>query len=191
MKIIKSRLFKILIVLFIFGFFMGFIYYYLSDCSSINDSIINYINLIDNDGYNYFNSFINSLFYNYSFEFIIWFSGICFIFSFVIPFLIIFKGISMGFIFTGIIYVFHIKGLLYALIILFPFIINSFIYIFTSYYSINYSIKCYKLYKNDKLISYKSLIKNYLYILLIFIGMLLISSLIEIFICSKLLTFVV
>jgi len=189
MKIIKSRIFKILIALFIVGFFLGIISNLLMND---NNSIINYFSLIEQNKFNYFSSLINSIFTNYKYALIIWISGIVFFLSFIIPFIIVFRGISVGFTICGIICSFKLKGLLYALIFLIPSIlINELVYLFLSYYSINFSLKVFNAIKNNKLINIKSFSKNYLYIFLIFLGILLMSSLFEIYITSNIIKFVI
>ena len=94
MKIIKSRLFKILVILFIFGFILGIISFYIS---KYNSFIIDYFNMIENNNYNHFEYLISTLISNYKYAFIIWIFGIIFFLSVITPFIIIFRGISVGF----------------------------------------------------------------------------------------------
>ena len=189
MKIIKSRLFKIIVTLFILGLFLGIISFILSDK---DHSIINYFSLLNSGNYNYISSFIYSIINNYKYSFIMFFLGISLIFVFIIPFIIIFRGISASLTIISIIYTYKIKGLIIALILMFPvMIINELIFIFFSYYSINFSIKEYNVIKNNKSINLKDFIKNYLYIFLLSLVLLFISSLFEIFISSNIIKFVI
>ena len=188
MKIIKNRVFKILVILFIVGFFLGIIF---NIIINDNSKLINYFTLIKDGSFNYLNGFISSMCYNYKIAFIIWIIGIVFFLFLLIPFIIIFRGISLGFTLCGIICSFGIKGLIIGLIMLFPCILlNEFVYILLSYYSINFSYKCFKVIKTNKLINIRSFIKNYFYIFTIILSCLLISSLFEIFITSNILKFV-
>ena len=190
MKIINSRIFKILVALFILGITIGIITFIVG--SKNNDKIINYFSLINNGEYNYINRFLYSLFNNYKYAFIIWIFGIIIIFSFIIPIIIIYRGVSIGFVLISIFYCFNIKGVFIALILLFPcIIINEFIYLLLSYYSIKFSIKCFSAFKNDSLINIKSFCKNYFYVFIILLFILLLSSLFEVFISSHLLKFVI
>lgn len=192
MKIIHSKIFRILVSLFILGFILGIISYIILEDGVIESNIINYFDLIKNGDFNYIGGLIKSLISNYKYLIIIWISGILMIGVFISPLIVIFRGIFNGFLFTSIILCYGIKGLLFVLILLFPcIIINELIYILTSYYCINFSLKEYNALKNDKSINIKSFSKNYFYILLIFLFVLLISSLIEIFISSNLIKFVV
>lgn len=191
MKIINSKIFKILVVTLVIGFIIGIISFILMDKSTLQSSIINYINLIKNDNYNYSNGLILSIISNIKYSSIIWISGIIFFCSLVIPLIIIYRGISLSLTISTIIYTYKLKGVLYALIIVFPTILNELIFLFLSYYSINFSIKCFNTIKNNKDINLRSFIKNYFYIFLILSLLLIISSLIEIYLCSNIIKFVV
>lgn len=191
MKIINSKIFKILVVTLVIGFIIGIISFIFMDKSSLQSSIINYINLIKNDNYNYSNGLILSIISNIKYSSIIWISGIIFFCSLVIPLIIIYRGISLSLTIFAIIYTYKLKGALYALIIVFPTILNELIFLFLSYYSINFSIKCFNTIKNNKDINLRSFIKNYFYIFLILSLLLIISSLIEIYLCSNIIKFVV
>lgn len=191
MKIINSKIFKILVVTLVIGFIIGIISFIFMDKSSLQSSIINYINLIKNDNYNYSNGLVLSIISNIKYSSIIWITGIIFFCSLVIPLIIIYRGISLSLTIFTIIYTYKLKGVLYALIIVFPTILNELIFLFLSYYSINFSIKCFNTIKNNKDINLRSFIKNYFYIFLILSLLLIISSLIEIYLCSNIIKFVV
>ena len=191
MKIINSKIFKILVVTLVIGFIIGIISFIFMDKSSLQSSIINYINLIKNDNYNYSNGLISSIISNIKYSSIIWISGIIFFCSLIIPLIIIYRGISLSLTISTIIYTYKLKGMLYALIIVFPTILNEIIFLFLSYYSINFSIKCYNTIKNNKDINLRSFIKNYFYIFLILSLLLIISSIIEIYLCSNIIKYVV
>lgn len=191
MKIIKSTIFKILILVFFIGFIIGIIYYIVCDKNEIETSIINYINLIKNDNYNYSKGLISSLNLNLKYSSIIWIFGIIFIFAAVIPLIILYTAISYSLTISSIIYTFKFKGILYSLIISFPCIINEIVFIFLGYYSINFGIKCYNTIKNNREVNLRNFIKNYFFIFLILSTILIISSIIEIYLCSNILKFVV
>jgi stage II sporulation protein M len=190
MKIIKSRIFKALTLIVMISILLGIISFIITNKKEIKSDLINYITLIKNGKFNYTNSLITSLFNNFKYSFLIWIFGIIFIFSFISILLIVYKGISLGFMLSGIIYTFKVKGLLYGLILSIPCILNIFIYIVLAYYSINFSIKSLNAFRNNRQINYKSFYINYIYIYLILLIILIISSLIETYICSNLLKFV-
>lgn len=189
MKIINSRIFKSLVILFILGLFLGVLSYTLFNIK--DSSIINYLNLIKNSKFDYITGLINSIKYNLKYIIIIWIFGIIFIFILLIPLIIVFRGISIGFTISIIIASLKLKGIFISLIILFPcVIINEIIYLFSSYYSITFGIKTLKVFKERKSITLNYYIKNYFYRLLFFSLALIISSLIEIYITSNILKFV-
>lgn len=190
MKIIKSRIFKALTLIVMISILLGIISFIITNKKEIKSDLINYITLIKNGKFNYTNSLITSLFNNFKYSFLIWIFGIIFIFSFISILLIVYKGISLGFMLSGIIYTFKVKGLLYGLILCIPCVLNIFIYIVLAYYSINFSIKSLNAFRNNRQINYKSFYINYIYIYLILLFVLIISSLIETYICSNLLKFV-
>ncbi len=191
MKIIKSKIFKILVVSLVIGFIIGIISFIFIDKKELGSSIINYINLIKNNDFNHTSGLIVSIISNLKYSCIIWISGIIFFCSLVIPLIIIYRGVSLSLTICTIIYAYKLKGLLYALIIVFPAILNEAILLFLSYYSINFSIKCFNTIKNNKDINLRLFIKNYFYIFIILSLFLIISSLLEIYLCSNIIKFVV
>lgn len=191
MKIIKSKIFKLITASLIIGLILGIIYFIFIDKKELESSIINYITLIKNNDYNYIKGLTLSISSNLKYSSIIWISGIIFFCSLIIPLIIIYRGISLSITLSSIIYTFKLKGLLYALIIAIPNIINEIIFLFLSYYSITFSIKCFNTIKNNKDINLRQFIKNYFYIFIILSFLLIISSLIEIYLCSNIIKFVV
>lgn len=192
MKIIKSRIFKILIILFIVGFVLGIITYFMIDNTIINENMYNYFDLIKSGDFKYLRSLFNSIIFNNKYLFIIWVSGIILVSIFAIPIIIIYRGISLGLTFISLLVTFKIKGLLYFALLIIPSgLLNEILYIFCSYYSLNFSMKIYNSIKKDKLINIKSFSKNYIYIYIIFTIVMLISNIIEIYISSNLIKYVV
>lgn len=192
MKIIKSRIFKILIILFIVGFVLGIITYFMIDNTIINENMYNYFDLIKSGDFKYLRSLFNSIIFNNKYLFIIWVSGIILVSIFAIPIIIIYRGISLGLTLVSLLVTFKIKGLLYFVLLIIPSgLLNEILYIFCSYYSLNFSMKIYNSIKKDKLINIKSFSKNYIYIYIIFTIVMLISNIIEIYISSNLIKYVV
>ena len=92
MKIIKSRIFKILIIALIVGFVLGIISFMMVDKDNITNNITNYINLIKTGKFNYSVGLIKSLYNNFKYSFLIWIFGILFIFSLFSIIIIAFKS---------------------------------------------------------------------------------------------------
>ncbi len=182
MKIIKSRLFKALVLLFLFGIILGIISYFILDN---NNYIIDYYKLSSID------RLIKSISYNFKYSFIIWISGIILFLILFIPFIVIFRGIITSYTIISIILLYKLKGLIISLILLFPCIlINELVYILLSYYSISFSYKTYNTIKYNRNINLKNYIKNYFYIFVISLVILLVSSLFDTYISSNLIKYV-
>lgn len=192
MKIIKSRIFKVLILLFILGLLFGVISFIFMDKTSLENYTLNYVDLISKNNFDYIKGLINTLISNYKYLSILWIFGIIFFLFPLVPLIIIYRGISIGLMISSIIYSFKLKGFLYALIILFPAkIINELIYIIMSYYSISFSLKIYNAIKTNKSINISSFSKNYFYILLIFIVALTLTSIFEVYISTNIIKLVI
>ena len=186
MKIIKSRIFKALVILFVIGFILGIISYFIINNNDIDENIYNYFELIKQGNFNYLKSLFNSIISNNKWLLFIWISGILLIYFILIPFIIIYKVISLGIIFISLMLTFKIKGIILFILLLFPSVlINEIIYIFCGYYSLNFSMKTYNSIKKNKLINIKSFYNNYFYIYIIFTIVLIISSIIEIYVSSN------
>ncbi len=192
MKIIKSRIFKVLILLFILGLLFGVISFIFMDKTSLENYTLNYVDLISKNNFDYIKGLINTLISNYKYLSILWIFGIIFFLFPLVPLIIIYRGISIGLMISSIIYSFKLKGFLYALIILFPAkIINELIYIIMSYYSISFSLKIYNAIKTNKSINITSFSKNYFYILLIFIVVLTLTSIFEVYLSTNIIKLVI
>lgn len=191
MKIVRSRIFKLLILLLVVGFLLGIISFILSDKKEINNDIINYISLIKNGSFNKLLGLYNSIVSNIKYSFFIWIFGILFIFVFINLFIIVYKGISLGFMISSIIYTYKLSGLILSLILLINNILYIFILILLTYYSVNFAIKSFNTFRNNRLINYKDFFKNYIILYLIFTLLLIFISLFEIYISSNLIKFVV
>ncbi len=191
MKIIRSRIIKLLIITFLVGVLLGIISFILIDKNYINIDLFNYIDLIKNNKFNYLLGLYNSVKSNIISSFIIWIFGIIFIFSMFSFIIIAFRGISLGFMISSIIYAFRLKGLLIGLILLINNLFNISILLLLSYYSINFSIKSFNAFRNNRSINYKDFFIKYVYIYLILVSLLLFSSLFEVYISSNLIKFVV
>lgn len=191
MKIINNKIFKLIVAIYILGIIIGIFLYYKIDMTSIKSDISNYFNMIKNNNLLYYKSLIKTIIDNYKYILIIWSSGILLIGIIIIPLLIIFKGISTFLLIFSIIIDYKLKGLILALILLLPILINMFIYILMSYYSLNITFKLLNFIKNNREINIKTFFKNYFIILIILLFVLLLSSLLEVFICSNLIKFIV
>lgn len=193
MKILKTKLVKRFVALIIVGLILGISLYFITNENeklSISTTLINYINMIQNSTFNYGQSFFTSLVSNLKYLTIIWISGIIFVLFFIPPILLFLKSFIIGFSLTNIIAVFKIKGLIYAIILSLPYLLNILLLIIMSFYSIKFAIKTFKIIKNNTSINLKNYIKNYTIIYLILTFLLLINTLIETYIVPNILKLV-
>ena len=189
MKILRTKVFKTLVSIFIVGLLLGIVVYIISDKS--DNYIINYFNLFKQDTFNYMGGLYNTAYNSYKYAFFIWILGFIPILSFIILFVVIFRGISLGFVISSIICSFGIKGVILSLILLFTAVINEMVFLLLGYYGINMSYKIFNIIKDNKQINIRSFFKNYFFIYSIFLLILLSSSLIETYISSNIIKYVI
>ncbi len=174
-----------MLILFIIGLAFGitFIFFITDlDKSILKKEMVEYINLVNSDSYQYLKGFITSVRINLLYMTVIWASGILFIFFPLIHFIIFYKGFLMGFSISTFIFIYKLKGLIYSIIFMFPHeFINIFILITLSVIVLKFSKSLYLKIKSDEKISIKSLSKKYITTYFIFIGFSILSSLLEIF----------
>lgn len=183
-KLTKKNIFIFLISFLIISFICGIIFYlYLnnSDKDIINKNISNYFVL--KDSYNYVNLFFKSSFNNIINSSIIWLLGISVIGIVVVLFIFFSSFFSLGFSMSAIIGLYGAKGigglLCYLLFSRCLFLINIFI---LTFFSINISIKIFKICFLKDEINIKEEIKKYYKILILSLCISIICSILEIFV---------
>ena len=128
----------------------------------------------------YFNVILNSFLTNFIYISLIVILGLSIIGIPLILFIYFVKIFIMGFTLSAFFVTFKIKGLVGALIYLIPIQLLIMISIFiVSIYSINFSFNLLKEIKKGNSFNYKKFFRQYIFIYLISIGMILISSLLE------------
>ena len=170
MKIIKTKIFKMLFYVFLIGIILGIISFFIlnkSDKFIVKDNIISLIDNIKLGSVKYPNTVFLHVSNNLKIISIIWILGLLCLASFIVPFIVVYKGIILSF------------------------DVISILLLFVSYYAINQSIRTYKLLKSEKMISLKKYIKNYVLIYLILSLLLVILSILEIFFISFIVKLVV
>lgn len=194
MKIIKTKIFKMLFYGFLIGIILGIISFFIlnkSDKFIVKDNIISLIDNIKLGSIKYPNTIFLHVSNNLKVISIIWILGLLCLASFIVPFIVVYKGIILSFDVIGIIYAYGFKGFILSLLYVFPSAIINILLLFVSYYAINQSIRTYKLLKSEKMISLKKYIKNYVLIYLILSLLLIILSILEIFFISFIVKLVV
>ena len=180
----KKYLFIISIV--VIGIFIGIVFANVinkADKILVEDKLTTYfLNIKDNKNINYFGNLLNSFLNNNLYLIIIWLLGLSIIGIVLNNFIIFFKSFVIGFSIGSIINVYLYKGIIGALIYIFPHhIINILVYVVLIYHANNFSIKLFKtlFLKQDNKI--KELMPKYLKILLYCFIALSISALLETF----------
>lgn len=187
MNIIRNRVLKIVLFIYVLSIIIGFSTYFFINSNSINNCILNYINSFS-DGFNYFNGFKDTFIYNFNFSFIIWICGILLIGIIISPLMLFLKGLGLGITITSIIVNFSLKGLILALIVLISnILLYDIIFILLCYYSINMSLRTFKILRKNLSINIKSYYKNYFLRYFILLILFILTSLIDIYIISNLL----
>lgn len=164
----QKKLYLLLIGLAVLSVIAGIVFIFLIDKDStslINDKIRDYFS---NGNKDYTDLFFKSLFNSFIYIIIIWLFGIS-IFGLVISIsIMLFKSFLFGFSFISIISTYGFKGLLIALIHMFPHqIVYLIILILMSFYASNLSIKLFKHLFMKKPISFKESMNKYFRVLLI------------------------
>ncbi|MCI9435279.1 MAG: stage II sporulation protein M [Bacilli bacterium] len=149
----------------------------------LNDFIYN----IQNNNLDYKGSFLNSLISNLGYITFIWLLGISVIGLPITIFIFFTKTFVLGFSISSIIANYKLKGCLLALSYIFPhMIINVFVYIILTMYSLSLSLKIFQTIVKKQTLDFKFIMNKYLKILLISIIIIVITSTIEVFITPNL-----
>lgn len=136
---------------------------------------------------NYQKAIVNCLCSNIFYLLAVWLLGISII---GIPFIILIlmlKSFILGFSISSILYFYKLKGILIALIYIIPLVLNLLTILFLGYYAIIFSKNLIRLLFLKKEIRFKNIMRRYSKILLFCLGMMMISSMIEIYVVPSLL----
>ena len=178
-------------LLFIFGiavigFLSGVIFITIiknSDKIIVKNYIESYMNSIKNHNINYIDQFKNVFLDNLSFIIVTWLLGMSVIGIPINLFYYFLKSFILGFTIVAFILTYKVKGCLYALLYVIPHnLINLFIFSILIYCTFNFSLTLIYGITKKKSINFKIIFNKYLYILLISIFIIFITSLYEAFI---------
>lgn len=153
------------------------------DSKLVSEFLNNFIYNIQNNNLDYKGSFLNSLISNLGYISFIWLLGISVIGLPITLFIFFTKTFILGFSISSIIANYKLKGCLLALSYIFPhMIINIFVYIVLTMYSLSLSLKMFQTIIKKQTLDFKFIMHKYLKILLISIIIIIITSAIEVFI---------
>lgn len=136
---------------------------------------------------NYQKAIINCLCSNIFYLASIWLLGISIIGIPFILLIMILKGFILGFSISSILYFYKMKGILIAFIYCIPLAFNLLIFLFLGYYAIIFSKNLNRLLFLKKEISFRHIMRRYSKIFLFCLGMIILSSIVEIYAVPNLL----
>lgn len=152
------------------------------DNKLVSKSLNNFIYNIQNNNLDYKGSFLNSLFSNLGYIILMWLLGISVIGLPITLFIFFTKTFIIGFSISSIIVNYKLKGCLLALAYIFPhMIINIFVYMFLTMYSISLSLKIIQTIIKKQSLDFKFIMNTYLKVFLIVLISIFITSAMEIF----------
>lgn len=183
--ILKRKLLIGLLIGLVLSFIMGVLFISILGKDNgllVKTSVNSYFEGINLGNINYLNGFSTIFFNRLLLLIIIWIMGISIIGIFIVIAILLFKSFLIGFSLSSIIYTFGLKGILVGCIYMIPEIISLFIIFLLSYYSINFSIMLFNYLFRKKEISRVLVVRRYLKLLIICIGLFLCLSLIDVFV---------
>ena len=187
----QKKLYMFLIFFASIAMLSGIIFFFIlsdSDKTNAKDLIANFFtNIKNNDSLNYTSSLFNSLTNNISFSLVIWILGISIIGFPIIVLLLFLKCFVLGFSISTIIAKYGFKGILKAILYIFPHqVISVIILILLSFYAMSFCIKLFKHLFLKEVINFKEAMRRYLKILALVLVSNLILSLYETYIATYL-----
>ena len=188
-----------LITIIILGFLTGIIFSNIlsySDYKEISSSVENYfLGIKNSEDINYLNNFLNTFCVNFIYMLLLFIFGVSIVGVILNPFILYCKSFIIGFSTGIIISIYSFKGIIGAILFIFPHqVINMIIYLLLSYYGINLSIKLFKSLFLKKTFNSSEFMKKYFKIIGLSSLNLLISTLYETFLADfimKVFTFLI
>ncbi len=191
---INKNLFVFLLVLVITGLIAGALFSVIisgDDKALVTSYLMDFFNNAKDGKLNYNGSIVNTLFFTLGISLFIWLLGISVIGFFVVIFILFLKSFIIGFSLGSIIYVFKLKGVLLSFVYVFPHhVINLFIFMLLSAFSLVVSYKLISSLKSKKAFDFKGIINRYLVVLGFSIFVLIFTSLYEVFVVPRALGFI-
>lgn len=157
----------------------------------VTTTITNFMTQVKNNKLNYNQAILESILKNGLEASLIFFLGMSIIGIPITLFFYLGHAFTLGFSISTIFYVYKWKGFLLAFIYILPQLLNLFIFLILSYYSLLFSKYLFYHLFLKKDIAFKTLMKRYVKVFGISIGLLLVSSGVEVFLIPKLLSFVI
>lgn len=185
----QKSIYVILIGLAVISLIFGIIFIFLisdDNLAHIKESLTLFFSNVTNN--NKIDIFLNSIFNNYLYLFLIWLLGISIIGLPIIIIILLFKFFIFGFSISSIIYTFKWNGILKVIVNSFPHqILYLIVLILISFYAISFCLKLFNYLFLKKIINFREVMHKYIKILVISLLTTLFISLYETYILSYLL----
>ena len=153
-----------------------------NDLEEIKSSLDTFFSMTKQNKLNPLPAFFQSFGANIMFTIAIWILGISVIGAPLMIVLFFMKAFTLGFTIASMIKIYHLKGLLYSLIYIFPHqVINLLVFIFFIMFSMSLSITLFQALLKKKTVDFSKVMNRYVFILAITVGILIITSLLEIY----------
>ncbi len=163
-----------------------------NDLEEIKSSLDTFFSMTKQNKLNPLPAFFQSFDANMMFTIAIWILGISVIGAPLMIVLFFMKAFTLGFTIASMIKIYRLKGLLYSLIYIFPHqVINLLVFIFFIMFSMSLSITLFQALLKKKTVDFSKVMNRYVFILAITIGILIITSLLEIYLMPFLFRMVV
>ena len=163
-----------------------------NDLEEIKSSLNTFFSMTKQNKLNPLPAFFQSFGANIMFTIAIWILGISVIGAPLMIVLFFMKAFTLGFTIASMIKIYRLKGLLYSLIYIFPHqVINLLVFIFFIMFSMSLSITLFQALLKKKTVDFSKVMNRYVFILAITIGILIITSLLEIYLMPFLFRMVV
>ncbi len=183
------------IILIIIGLSLGSLYSTVlgtNDKTIVIEKITTFITNINNNQINNLHILRNSTMINVLYILSIWLLGLTLIGLIIAIFLLLFKSFILGFTISSFYLTYKYKGIILSILyIINSAFINIMIIFLLSVYSVTFTIKFIKSFKNNNTLDIKKFIKKYLFLLIICLILTTISSLLEAFLFPAILKFII
>lgn len=191
---INRKLFIFLFLLFIIGLLVGSLFTTIlkdSDQTLVKDSLNNFLTSINKNQLKVETTFLPALFSQIVYVLSVWLLGVSILGLPIVIILYFSKAFTLGFSIGSLLYHYHTKGILLSIAYIFPHqIINFFIYTILTIYSLSLSLKLLDSLIHKKRLDFRFILNKYLFILILSLVGVIITSLLEIFVMPKLISYI-
>lgn len=153
-----------------------------NDLNEIKTSLESFFTMTKQDQLQPIQAFFQTFGANISFAIAIWILGISVIGAPLMIVLFFMKAFTLGFTIASLIKIYHMKGLLYSFIYVFPHqVINLLVFTFFIMFSMSLSITLFQALIKKKTVDFSKIMNRYLFVLVFTIVILIITALLEIY----------